>query len=85
VTMDIAIAIASVLVGFLTGQYFAKRSSGELQTVFRCFAEIAEERGLVEWKRDRHGRITTGRVLKGRINATLDDVSPSIKGSSSSK
>jgi hypothetical protein len=42
----------------------SRASSKELQTVFRAFAELAEDRGWVEWQRDKKGTITTARVIR---------------------
>lgn len=49
---------------FVITRYFARKSDQQLLQVSQAFAQLAEDRGLIEWTRDKDGRITFGKVVK---------------------
>ena len=78
--MELVTFVLGLLVGWGIQHWYSRRSSAELQAIFRAFAQLAEERGWVEWQRDKDGSITTGRVIRGRVEATLDGLTSTITG-----
>ena len=57
--------LTGAAVGLAISQYLAWLSSRELRQIAGAFAEIAEQQELVKWKRDKKGRITFYRIIRG--------------------
>jgi gas vesicle protein len=70
------------VVGWYITDRFAKKSSEELRTIYCVFAEIAQERNLARFVRDKSGRITSARLYSGTLASTLDPVTSSFSGTS---
>jgi len=68
--------LVSALIGVATGwtisHLYAKRSEKQLLTISRVFAQIAEDRGMVEWTRDDRGNITFGRVIRLTLTDSVE-------------
>lgn len=68
--------LVSGLIGVVTGwcisHVYARASEKQLQIIARAFAQIAEDRGLVEWTRDAGGNITFGRIIHLTLSESVN-------------
>ena len=69
VSMTVLGIVVGGLVGYAIASHYAQRASEELRLIARAFAVIAEEQNLVEWDRDKKGKITFGRVIRMDLQA----------------
>jgi hypothetical protein len=67
VSMTILGMVVGGLVGYAIASHYAQRAGEELRLIARAFALIAEEQHLVEWDRDKKGKITFGRVIRVNV------------------
>ena len=83
--IEIVIAGASFLLGYVGNAHFARaakndleeatnKTVGTIEKIANAFAEIAEERGMVEWQRDEKGRITFYRIIRAQVVAAQPNV-----------
>lgn len=87
----IASVIAGAVLGWGISHYYHRKTeraaaaqsaaaSAELQAVFRAFAQLAEERGWVQWTRDANGNITTGRTITATPKTANIDIGARASG-----
>ena len=69
VSMTVLGIVVGGLVGYAIASHYAQRASEELRLIARAFAVMAEEQNLVEWDRDKKGKITFGRVIRLDLEA----------------
>jgi hypothetical protein len=74
--------VLGIAIGWGIAHCYALRASRELRLIGRAFAEIAENAKLVEWKRDRKGRITFYKILR---SSDADPALPPLQASGEGK